>query len=143
MKKKSNLTPELYEAIFKDIQFWCINELSSSPPVSANGQQANALLNFATFDLHALVVKDGVAQMLTLLTGKGTDQTVMLRIKGLVEDLYIKYGDDIIDELRRRVYNTMSNVYGIDYDIENVLDVNNTLWLHPFVRKMHTELKIR
>ena len=141
-KKTSNLTPDLYESIYRDIQFWCVNELASSPAVTANGQQANALLNFATFDLHALMTNVGTDHMIGLLTGRGTDQTVMLRLKSLVVDLYLKYGDDVIDELRERVYRTLANLYGITYDIDRAIDINNPLWLHPFIRKMHTELKI-
>lgn len=146
LKKKENqpiLTPELYTAIYEDIRYWCIIELTNIPPKQVEGVQTNALLNFATFDLHALALPNGKNQMLKLLGAAGTDQTVMLRLKGLVVDLYIKYGDDIIDELRKRVYTTIVNTYGLDYDIDKDLDINNTFWLHPFIRKMLTELKMQ
>ena len=140
-KKEPILTPILYDAIYDDVRRWCVGELSSSNLKLVDGRQNNALLNFATFDLTTLMTDKGLQHMIKLLSGAETDQTVMIRLKALVLDLYIKYGEDIIDELRKRVYVSIQNMYGITFDTENVVDVNNTFWLHPFVRKMYTELQ--
>jgi len=142
-KPKSLLTPEIYDHILEDIRYWFVNELTNIPPKIIDGKQSNALLNFATFDLHTLETTDGFAHMRLLLLGESTEQTVMIRLKNLVCDLYIKYGDDLIDELRHRVYTTMTNVYGLTFDVENMLDANNTLWLHPFIIRIYSELKMQ
>jgi len=142
-KQESKLTPELYEQITDDVRIWMVIELLTLTPQTVDGKQTNALLNFITFDLHALMTTVGFAQMRTLLTGEGTDQTVMIRLKSLVCDLYIKYGEEVIDELRERVYKTITDMYAIDFNIEEMLDVNNTFWLYPMLLKVYNAAKLK
>jgi len=142
-EEKSYLTPDLYEQITDDVRVWMVIELTTITPQMVDGKQTNALLNFITFDLHALVTDQGFKHMYSLLSGKGTLQTVMVRLKSLVCDLYIKYGDKIIDELRQRIYQSITNSYGLTFDIENDLDVNNTFWLYPIMLRVYNQTKLK
>ena len=142
-KKESVLNPDLYELITDDVRIWVAIELTTLAPRTVDGKQINPLLNFVTFDLHTLVTREGFTQMMRLLTGSDTDQTVMLRLKSLVCDLYIKYGTDVIDELRERIYSTLTDMYALNFNVEDQLDVNNTFWLYPIMLRVYNASKLK
>ena len=130
---------ELYNNILIDVTNWYAGENKIRPVDTQiiDGVQTNALLNFITFDLHTLITTEGFVHMQELLQAKGTDQTVMIRLKDLVTFIYIKYGIKRIDRLRKRIYKTIDNMYGLTFSSED-MDVNNTFWLYPFFRQIYT-----
>lgn len=134
---------ELYNSVLQDISAWYMAEIRLRPLASQiiNNVQTNALLNFITFDLHTLVTRQGQAHMLRLLQANETTQTVMIRLKDLVSTLYIKYGTKEIDTLRKRVYKTINDVYGLTFDCEKI-DVNLTLWLYPFFKHIYNSIPL-
>lgn len=137
--EQSEQYAKLYNSVLNDVTAWYAAENKIRPVEEqiVGGVQKNALLNFITFDLHALVTTKGYKHMQNLLQANNTEQTVMIRLKDLVISLYIKYGEEQIDKLRKRVYKTMNDMYGLSFDSEKI-DVNNTLWLHPFFRQIYT-----
>ena len=130
---------DLYDSILRDIAMWYLAEIKIRPLDSqiVDGVQQNALLNFITFDLHALIKTEGFVHMQELLQAKGTEQTVMIRLKDLVVSLYIKYGKKRIDKVRENTYKTIDNMYGLTFRSKDI-DVNNTFWLYPFFRQIYT-----
>lgn len=131
---------KLYNDVLSDVTAWYASENKVRPledQITSNGTQTNALLNFITFDLHALVTTRGFVHMQELLQARGTEQTVMIRLKDLVVFLYIKYGIKEIDRLRDRVYKSIDNMYGLTFHSKD-MDVNNTFWLYPFFRYIYT-----
>lgn len=131
---------ELYDNVVADVYNWFVQENTIRPiqnQIDDNGVQHNALMNFITFDLHALITEQGFVHMQRLLQAADTDQTVMIRLKDLVSILYIKYGDTDIDRLRKRIYKTTDKMYGLSFRSED-LDVNNTFWLWPFFRHVYS-----
>lgn len=130
---------DLYDSILRDIAMWYLAEIKIRPLDSqiVDGVQQNALLNFITFDLHALIKTEGFVHMQELLQAKGTEQTVMIRLKDLVVSLYIKYGKKRIDKVRENTYKTIDNMYGLTFHSKDI-DVNNTFWLYPFFRQIYT-----
>lgn len=130
---------ELYNNILIDVTNWYAGENKIRPVDTqiVDGVQTNALLNFITFDLHTLITTEGFVHMQELLQAKGTDQTVMIRLKDLVTFIYIKYGIKRIDRLRKRIYKTIDNMYGLTFSSAD-MDVNNTFWLYPFFRQIYT-----
>jgi hypothetical protein len=130
---------KLYNSVLTDVTAWYAAENKIRPLEDqiVNGVQKNALLNFITFDLHALIKTEGFVHMQKLLQGKETEQSVMIRLKDLVTSLYIKYGEDQIDKLRDRTYRSIDNMYGLTFKSKD-MDVNNTFWLYPFFRHIYT-----
>ena len=137
--EQSEQYAKLYNSVLNDVTAWYAAENKIRPVAEqiVDGVQKNALLNFITFDLHTLVTTKGYKHMQNLLQANNTEQTVMIRLKDLVISLYIKYGEEQIDKLRKRVYKAMNDMYGLSFDSEKI-DVNNTLWLHPFFRQIYT-----
>lgn len=137
--EKSEEYARLYNSVLTDVTAWYAAENKIRPLEDqiVGGVQKNALLNFITFDLHALVKTEGFVHMQQLLQARGTEQTVMLRLKDLVVSLYVKYGENQIDKLRDRVYKSIDNMYGLTFKSED-MDVNNTFWLYPFFRHIYT-----
>ena len=132
---KTKQRQQLYNQVLTDVASWWINELRARPldKQIVNNTQTNALVNFITFDLHTLVTKEGYIHMQELLRGDKTEQTVMIRLKDLVVELYLKYGEKEIDDLRERTYRIIDNMYGLTFKSQE-LDVNNTFWLWPFFK---------
>ena len=131
--------PELYNNVINDILTWFIQENIIRPinqQIDEKGVQHSALMNFITFDLHALITTQGFVHMQQLLQAKGTDQTVMIRLKDLVTTLYIKYGERDIDKLRKRTYKTMKRMYGLSFNVADI-DTNGTLWLCPMFKHIY------
>ena len=110
--------------------------------IDDKGVQINALMNFIAFDLHTLITTEGFAHMQRLLQAAETDQTVMLRLKDLVVTLYVKYGEENIDKLRKRIYRATDNMYGLSFSSAD-MDVNNTFWLWPFFRHVYNTMATR
>lgn len=132
----------LYDRVLSDIAEWFLNEIKLRPiddQLDSDGVQHNALMNFITFDLHALVTQQGFVHMQKILQAEGTDQTVMIRLKDLVSTLYIKYGNKNIDKLRARTYQAIDAMYGLNFKSED-MDVNNTFWLCPFFKHIYTRV---
>ena len=111
LNKKKKVSPQLYESVLQDVLDWYLAEVKARPldKQIVNGVQTNALVNFITFDLHALIKTQGFVHMQELLQARNTQQTVMLRLKDLVLKLYIKYGETEIDELRSRIYRSIDS----------------------------------
>lgn len=130
---------ELYIKVLGDVTAWFISENRVRPLEKqiVDKVQTNALLNFITFDLHTLVKTEGFVHMQELLQAVGTEQTVMIRLKDLVTTIYIKYGKKDVDKLRKRVYKTIDDMYGLTFKSEDI-DVNNTFWLYPFFKHVYT-----
>lgn len=130
---------ELYIKVLGDVTAWFISENRVRPLENqiVDKVQTNALLNFITFDLHTLVTEKGFVHMQELLQAEGTEQTVMIRLKDLVTTIYIKYGEKDVDRLRKRVYKTIDDMYGLTFKSEDI-DVNNTFWLYPFFKHVYT-----
>ena len=133
---------QLYTNVLTDVASWWINELKTRPLSSQiiNNVQTNALVNFITFDLHTLVTREGFVHMQELLQARGTEQTVMIRLKDLVIELYLKYGEKEIDDLRKRTYRAIDNMYGLTFKSEQ-MDVNNTFWLWPFFKQAYETIQ--
>lgn len=130
---------ELYLKVLGDVTAWFISENKVRPLENqiVDKVQTNALLNFITLDLHTLVTEKGFVHMQELLQAVGTEQTVMIRLKDLVTTIYIKYGKKDVDKLRKRVYKTIDDMYGLTFKSEDI-DVNNTFWLYPFFKHVYT-----
>lgn len=139
---KTRERAQLYNNVLTDVATWWINELKARPldKQIISNVQTNALVNFITFDLHTLVTREGFVHMQELLQAHKTEQTVMIRLKDLVVELYLKYGDKEIDDLRKRVYQTIDNMYGLNFKSENI-DVNNTFWLWPFFKHAYETIQ--
>ena len=136
---------ELYDNIVADVYAWFVQENTLRPvqnQIDENGVQHNALMNFITFDLHALITTQGFVHMQELLQAQGTDQTVMLRLKDLVVVLYVKYGEKNIDEIRKRIYKATDQMYGLSFSTAD-MDTNNTFWLWPFFRHVYNTVATR
>ena len=131
--------PDLYNAVLQDIAHWFLNEIKTHPldEQMVDGVQTNALLNFITFDMHALETAQGYNHFHRILQAIGTEQTVMIRLKDLVIELYAKYGERDIDGLRKRIYKATDSIYGLSRKSED-MDVNATLWLYPFFKHIYT-----
>ena len=139
---KTRERAQLYNNILTDVATWWINELKARPldKQIISNVQTNALVNFIAFDLHTLETGQGKKHMLDLLLARGTEQTVMIRLKDLVVELYLKYGEKEIDDLRERTYRTIDNMYGLSFKTEQI-DVNNTFWLWPFFRHAYATIQ--
>lgn len=134
---KNEPTPALYDDVYVTVLDWLSAEFANIPvrPVDDPSKQSNPLLNFITLDPHAYVIPQGLEHLQKLLTYHGKDSSVMMRLKGLTVDLYIRHGMKPIDALRKRTYQVMIRMYGLgQLDLE-AIDVTNTLWLYPFLRR--------
>jgi len=133
------LRKQLYDDILDDTVVWLAAEFHRNPPpeVSDPKNQTNVLVNFITLDLHALETPEGYMQMHRLLSGSETEQTAMLRLKSHVLDLRLTYGRRNIDRLIKETRKEMAYIYGLTVNLKK-LDTNETLWLHPFLRKIYS-----
>lgn len=133
------LRKQLYDDILADTVTWLAAEFTRYPPkeVSDPADQTNVLVNFVTFDLHALETQEGYAHIRRLLSAADTEQGAMIRLKSHVLDLRLTYGDKNIDRMIKDAYRDMTNIYGLTVDLKK-LDGNETLWLHPFLRRIYT-----
>lgn len=133
------LRKQLYDDILDDTVVWLAAEFHRNPPpeVSDPKDQTNVLVNFITLDLHTLETQEGYTQMRRLLTGSETEQEAMIRLKSHVLDLRLTYGGRNIDRMIRETRKEMAYIYGLTVDLEK-LDPNETLWLHPFLRKIYS-----
>ena len=143
LSKKKEVSPQLYEAVLQDVLAWYLAEVKARPldKQIINGVQTNALVNFITFDLHALIKTQGFVHMQELLQARNTQQTVMLRLKDLVLKLYVKYGETEIDELRSRIYRSIDSIYGLTFRSED-MDTNSTFWLWPFFKQIYDSIPL-
>lgn len=134
---KNEPTPALYDDVYFTVMEWLSAEFSNIPvkTVDDPSKQSNPLLNFITLDPHSYVIPQGIEHLRNLLTYHGPDSSVMMRLKGLTTDLYLRHGMKPIDALRKRTYQVMIRMYGLGrLDLE-AIDVTNTLWLYPFLRR--------
>ena len=59
-------------------------------------------------------------------------------LKDLVYDSRLTYGDKNIEFMMNESLKMMKYTYGLTVDLEP-LNANDTLWLHPFLRKVYTQ----
>ena len=135
------LRKKLYDNLYADPIIWLGLEFTRNPPemyVKDPSEQKNALLNFITLDLHTLQTTEGYNHAMQLLMARETDQQCMLRLKDLVYDSRLTYGDKNIEFMMNESLKMMKYTYGLTVDLEP-LNANDTLWLHPFLRKVYTQ----
>jgi hypothetical protein len=108
---------------------------------SNTGLNNSVIANLAMFDLEAIYSEQGYMQMDRLL-GNHYDQMVERRTRQLLHMLYIKYGNNAIENIRKRVIDTMSIAYpkALAANCRSLDKKHNTFWMVPFIKEAYNNI---
>ena len=138
MTNLKNLIDEIQDDVTQFVQTELQIYLSDS---KVEGLDRSVVANIALFDLTGINSEKGFLQINRLL-GSHYDQMVERRTRQLLHSLYIRYGADKIDKVKKRVVETFTLAYPTIRP-ENIAHLNrthNTFWLVPFIKEAYNTL---
>ena len=133
---------ETIDQIQADITIFVQTELQLYLSNESNNSLSHSVIaNIALLDLDSLNSEQGYTQMKRLL-GDHYDQMIERRMKQFLHTIYIRYGKADVEDIRKRVVDTMK----IAYPKINPANINalnseyNTFWLVPFIKEAYNTI---